>query len=228
VISLVCPTRYRPNQFAEMVASAADLALDPKQVQVVAYLDDDEPEMGAYRGTDHDVPVGLVVGGRCTLSDAWNRAAALASGDVLMLCADDLRFRTPGWDVLVADAVESVPDGICLVYGRDGHADERMATHPFVTRRWVDVVGRFTAPYFVADYVDLWLHDVASRVGRAVYVHGLLVEHMHPAFGKGEYDRNHEERLARARVAGMPALWDSLEWEREAEAARLSAAIGDE
>lgn len=221
MISLVCPSRYRPAAFAAMVESAHATAADPSGVQVVAYLDDDDPELGAYRGHDYPLPTGLVVGPRVTLSNAWNLAAARASGDVLMLCADDLRFRTPGWDVMVAGASS---EGACLVYGRDGHADERMATHPFVTRRWVDLVGRFTPPYFCADYVDLWLHDVAQRAGRAVFLPGLLIEHLHPSFGKGVYDRCHDERLARARGAGLPALWDSLEWERAAEAARLVAA----
>jgi hypothetical protein len=188
VISLVCPSRYRPHQFAEMVATAAQAALEPGDVQVVAYLDADDPELGGYRSTDHDIPVGLVVGDRCTLSDAWNRAATVATGDVLMLCADDLRFRTLGWDVLVRDAVAAIPDGIGLVYGRDGHADERMATHPFVTRRWVDVVGRFTAPYFVADYVDLG--GVRAGVAGGAHAPGVREGRARPeprgAFGEGE------------------------------------------
>ena len=223
MISLVCPTRVRPQAFAEMAASAHATAAGA--VQVVAYLDDDDPSLGEYRATDHDLPVGLVVGSRCTLSDAWNRAAALATGEVFMLAADDLRFRTPAWDAIVAEALEGMPSGVGLVWGRDGHADERMATHPFVSRRWVEIVGRFTAPYFCADYVDLWLHDVAHRAGLARFLPGVLVEHMHPSFGKGVYDVNHEERLARAAEAGLPALWDGTEPERAAEAARLVAAV---
>lgn len=225
MISLVCPTRGRPDRFAEMVESAHTTAASPNRVQVVAYLDDDDPELGAYRNTDHPLTVALLVGDRCVLSDAWNRAAQIANGSVLMLAADDLRFRSNGWDHAVEDCAESFPDGIALMYGRDGHADERMATHPFVTSRWVDTVGRFTAPYFVADYVDLWLHDVAKRVGRAVYLPQLLIEHMHPSFGKGEWDRTHEERIARAKVAGLPAVWNDTEDERRDEAAALLAVM---
>lgn len=225
MISLICPTRYRPDGFSAMVESAYLSADDPSQVQVVAYIDDDDPRLGDYRNTDHQLVVALIVGQRCTLSDAWNRAAAVADGDVVMLAADDLRFRSWGWDRMVADAAAGFPDGIGLMYGRDGHADERMATHPFVTRRWVETVGRFTAPYFAADYVDLWLHDVAKRIGRAVYLPQLLVEHMHPSFGKGEWDENHRERLERAKKADLPALWDDTEGERRDEASRLLAVM---
>jgi hypothetical protein len=228
MISLVCPSRGRPEAFADMVCSAHATASYDLRDQVVAYVDNDDPSLDAYRRFDYPVPTSLVVGERCTLSDAWNRAAVEADGDVLMLAADDLRFRTPAWDILVAGTLGGLfPDGIGLVYGRDGHADRRMATHPFVTSRWVEVVGRFTAPYFVADYVDLWLHDVATRISRAVFLPGLLVEHMHPAFGKGEWDETHRERMLRASTAGLPEVWDETEHERVAEAARLLAALSE-
>jgi hypothetical protein len=225
VISLVCPTRYRPDGFAAMVESAYMTAAVPGEIQVVAYIDEDDYRLGDYRNTDHQIVVVLLVGQRCTLSDAWNRAGRVADGDVVMLCADDLRFRSEGWDTLVEDAARTFPDGIGLMYGRDGHADERMATHPFVTRRWVDTVGRFTAPYFAADYVDLWLHDVAKRVGRAVYLPQLHIEHMHPSFDKGVWDENHRERLERAKDADLPAVWEQTEPERLAEAERLLAVM---
>lgn len=227
MISLVCPSRGRPAAFAAMVASALGRAADPDCVQVVAYLDDDDPELAEYRTEDVAGRMTLLTGERCTLSDAWDRAAAEAKGDVLMLAADDLRFRTPGWDTIVFGCMAGLfPDGLGVVYGRDGHADKRMATHPFVSRRWVETVGRFTPPYFCADYVDLWLHDVASRAGRLAFLPGLLVEHLHPSYGKGAWDRTHEERLARAKDADLPALWGSLEAERAAEAEKVKAAIG--
>lgn len=226
MISLVLPTRGRPDQFAEMVESAARTSV--VGVEVVAYLDDDDPYAGAYRKALYPLPTRFVVGERCTLSDTWNRAAEQAAGDILMMAADDLRFRTLRWNVTVEGCMRGLfPDGIGVLYGRDGHADRRMATHPFVGRRWTQVVGRFTAPYFCADYVDLWFHDVATRVDRLAYLPGVLVEHMHPSFGKGEWDETHEQRLKRAIAADLPELWTSLEGERAAEAAHLIEAMAE-
>lgn len=225
MISLVCPTRGRPDAFRTMISSAAIMAAHPENVEVVAYIDDDDPALAGYASATYSLPVEQIVGPRCVLSDAWNRAGQWARGDVWMMAADDIRFISPGWDDIVTDAFAWYPDGIALVYGRDGHADERMATHPFVTRRWVDVVGRFTAPYFPADYCDLWLHDVAKRVDRAAYAPQLLIEHLHPSFGLGEWDQTHRERMERAEGAGLPAVWESTEDERAGEAARLAEVI---
>jgi len=224
--SLLCPTRSRPGAFASMVASAAATAAHPEDIEVIAYIDFDDPELQDYgAGVSGGVTVSHVVGPRCVLSDAWNRASRGARGNVWMMAADDLRFISLGWDDIVNDALNWYPDDIALLYGRDGHADERMATHPFVTRRWVDIVGRFTAPYFQADYCDLWLHEVAKKVGRAVYLPQLLIEHLHPSFGLGTWDQTHKERMERARGADLPAVWERTEPERDAEAARLTGFI---
>lgn len=230
MISLLCPTRGRPGAFGAMIRSAAVTAAHPEDIEVVAYVDEDDPALGGYatawQAGDYDINLlAQVIGPRCVLSDAWNRAGDWANGDIWMMAADDLRFVSLGWDDMVTDAFAQHPDGIALVYGRDGHADERMATHPFVTRRWVDIVGRFTAPYFAADYCDLWLHEVAKRINRATYTPQLLISHLHPSFGLGEWDGTHRERMERAREVDLPAMWKSTEGERVDEAVRLLTAM---
>ncbi len=223
-ISLVCPSRYRPKQLMEMALFACGLAADPAEVEVIAYVDDDD-DLDAYRWAvaprSWGVPIAitLTVGPRCTLSDAWNRAAEKATGDVLMLCADDLAFRTPGWDAMVLDAFDAYPDRIALVYGRDGVSDR--PTHPFIHRRWYEAVGRMTTPDFPADYADTWLADVADLVGRHHFLPDLLIEHMHYSVGKSERDACHDERLARAAGAGLPERYAALTGEREREAEAL-------
>lgn len=225
MISLIVPSRGRPVALWTMVASAEATANDPDQVEVCVRLDDDDPEGADYLAQAYPLATNNVVAKRGVMANAWNDAAAVARGDILMLAADDLRFRTRGWDTAVRQAVEKVHDRIVLVYARDGHADERMATHPFVTKEWVAAVHRFTAPYFESDYVDLWLHDVATRIDRITYLPDVLIEHMHPSFGKGEWDKTHEDRLARAKGLSLPALWAHCEPEREQEAQRLREAM---
>ncbi len=229
MISLVCPSRYRPSQLLAMARSAYETATDPSAVELSVYVDDDD-NVAAYQGAlwvallssgrirRHPL---LTVGPRCTLSDAWNRAAEKATGDVLMLCADDLAFRTPGWDVAVRAAFDSYPDRIALVYGRDGVSDR--PTHPFISRQWYEAVGRMTTPDFPADYADTWLADVADLVGRRHFLPDVLIEHMHYSVGKSERDACHDERLARAEGADLPLRYAEMwsERGREADALRV-------
>lgn len=201
VISLLVPSRGRPESFKEMVRSAYDNADSPSLVEVVARLDDDDPAKDDYQFPHIEGP-------RSTLSGLWNDAAVVAEGSLLMQCADDIRFRTKGWDHYVREAWSQYPDGIFYLYGRDGIADERMATHGFMHRRWYEALGYFTWPHFSSDYGDLWNHTIAERLDRLHYIPELYTEHLHPAAGKGELDQTHLDRIERDKGGVNAAIWE--------------------
>lgn len=217
LISVLAPTRGRPRSLQEMADSAHGTADAP--VQVLAYVDDDDP--ADYTGVEG---VQIVRGPRITLSECWNQLADKADGTILQMGSDDIRFRTSGWDTRILDVFDAFPDRIVFVYGRDGAHDEKLGTHGFISRRWVDTVGYFTWPGFPCDYADTWLHEVAGRIGRLVHVPSVLVEHLHPIFGKGEWDQTHMERLQRGKEANVGAMWRELESRRIEDARKLEAA----
>ena len=100
----------------------------------------------------------------------WNYALEkLASGDLIMLCADDIRFKSPSWDTYVREAFET-HGSFSLVYGDDLVHGRRLSTHPFVHREWIRVSGFWLPPYFVSDFVDLWLDEVSKALGADVYI----------------------------------------------------------
>lgn len=220
-ISILCPTRGRPDNVHRMVASAFTTADEPDQLEVVFYRDDDDP-------TDHpDLPgTRTVIGPRILLSQAWNECYDHAAGDVLMHGGDDLVFRTPSWDSKVRGAFDAFPDRLVFVYGDDTNQGQQLGTHGFVHRRWVEVLGYFVPPHFSSDFNDTWLNEIAAAAGRRVYLPDVVTEHLHPAFGKGEWDRTHRERLERHRCDDVDALYRSLAVERERDTHRLLAAIG--
>lgn len=195
-------------------------------VEVVFYLDfDDAPshamavELG-MRGT-----VRHVIGERIVLSDMWNAAAAVASHQVLMMCGDDIVFRTPGWDKTVLDTFEQFPDRIVLVHGNDKLQHDNLATHPFLHRRWVETVGYFLPPGFSCDWSDSWLFEVATALGRVVYLPDVVTEHMHPVAGKSRLDDTHRERLARGRRDNVRGLYEARAAERVRDVEKLRAVL---
>jgi hypothetical protein len=132
----------------------------------------------------------------------------MATGDILMQCADDIRFRTVGWDERVRLAFDESADKILYVYGRDGIADERMATHGFMHRRWYETLGYFTWPEFSSDYGDLWNYTIAERLGRLHYIPEVYTEHLHPAVGKAKMDLTHRERIERDKADDNAGRWE--------------------
>lgn len=217
MISLLCPTRGRADWLRRMVSSALKTATG--DIEFCFYVDDDDLDHAELaRGFGK-----VMVGPRITHSDCWNKAAELADGDLLMLAADDLVFRTKGWDEAFAEAMP--PDGIAYVHGRDGLHDFRLGTHGCISRTWMETLGYFTAPYFCGDYADLWLHDLAEAIGRRVYLEDVLIEHMHPAAGKAEWDLTHAERLARMEREDPGAIYQARAAERARDAEKLAAVI---
>lgn len=220
MISLLVPSRGRPDSLCRLLNSIERTTWG--EWEIVVRLDTDDPRAGEY-------PLGprlrQLRGPRTVLSRCWNECAEAASGDVLWHGGDDVVFRTLGWDEIVCGGFPA--DGIAFVHGHDlspnGHW---LGTHGFLTREWVEIVGRFVPPHFASDYNDLWLVEVADAIDRHVYV-PIVTEHMHPDFGKGPRDQTHLERIERHVAGDMDSLYRTPELvaERRAEADRLKAAI---
>ena len=222
MISVLCPTRNRPGNVQRLIDSATSTAAGA--VEFVFYTDDDAP-LPAHITSRADVTA--VTGPRIVLSAMWNACYPHATGDIVMQCGDDIVFRSPNWDTEVAEAFNGYPDRVVFVHGDDLVYGARFGTHGFLHRTWVDTVGYVTPPWFVSDYGDTWLNDVANDLGRRVYLPGVITEHMHPAFGKADWDLTHRERLARHDEHQPGDLYDRLAPERAADAAKLRAVIGE-
>lgn len=218
MISLIVPSRGRPQRFEQMWQSAVRTALEP--IEVITYLDFDDETRAKYPvyGTQ-------IVGSRTVLSQAWNIAAAQANGDMLMMAGDDLIFHTYGWDTIAKQRAWHYPDEIALIHTNDGYQNEQLATHPIVTRRWVEVVGTLCPPYFTADYNDVWLHEVASAVGRRIYCPDIYIEHVHPDAGKIETDLTYQEQRLRRYQDDMPRVYESYAVERQEWISKLVEAM---
>ena len=220
-ISVLCPTRGRPENVRRLAATALGTAAGV--IELVLYADDDAP--GSVPQDVAVMPwVKVVTGPRIVLSDTWNKCWERASADVFMMCGDDVAFRTPGWDQVVLAEFGRWADRIVFVHGEDGIQGPGFGSHGFIHRKWADTVGYFSPPWFSCDFCDTWLNHVAITLGRSVRV-PILTEHMHPNAGKGDWDRTHQERAARGASDNVQALYDSMADRRAADAGKLRAVM---
>lgn len=216
MISLLTPTRGRPESMERLAQSVLDTAKG--DVEIIAYLDDDDES--DYTRLPSIVSVYKTK--RTVLSQYWNLAYEKATGPIYMHCGDDIVFQTRGWDTKVIAAFDKYPDKIVFVYGDDGdpNKEKKFGSHGFLHRNWVEAVGYFVPPYFSSDFNDTWLNEVAEDIGRKEKI-DILTEHMHPAFGKGVIDLTHAERYVRHWKDDMPSMYASKEYERKADAEKL-------
>lgn len=218
-ISLLCPTRQRPQRLRNMIESVKATAC--VMPEILCYV---TPDDSTYNGQDFS-PAKIVHGPRVIMSSLWNQIIPFATGDILMLCADDVIFRTPGWDLIVEMTFAAVPDRILLAYGDDGSPNgKNFGTLPFVSRRWVEVVGYFTGPGFSADFSDTWPFDVAWMIDRVKFL-PILTEHVHWLWNKAEKDKTYQENEERFQQDRPDLLYDSRLSERLLDAEKLKKAI---
>lgn len=221
MISLLVPSRGRPEQLRAMWQSAQQTATHPELIELLVYLDADDSALDEY----------LSVGGRQhvarrrLLSETWNELLPWAAGGILWHGNDDVIFRSADWDTRIRAAYDRLPDRIACVHGRDGIHNQHLATLGFYSREWVNALGYFMPPYFSSDYNDLWLSTVADMIGRRVFLDEVYTEHMHPAVGKAEIDQTHRDRLDRHRADDVDRLYRELAPKRAEDAEKLLAAI---
>jgi glycosyl transferase/beta-hydroxylase protein BlmF len=171
---------------------------------------------------NYEIKVKHIVGPRLVLSQLWNIAyEKLATGTIIMHCGDDVMFRTVNWDEEVYKAYMEVPDKILLVFGNDGIAADKCATHSFVSRKWIEVSGMWLPPYFVSDFNDVWLDEVARKIDRIKYIPKLYFEHMHFIAQKAVKDKNTNERLKRHQQNKPEQIYKTTAPERDHHAATL-------
>jgi len=211
VISILCPTRGRPQMVERMMRSVRDTQAGDVEI-ILAFDNDDPSRVRQYEDADE------VITGSGTVGEYWNRMATMARGDIIMMGNDDFFYVTPDWDQIVTNAVEhEFPDGIYVAWTDDGSgkAHERCAV-PIVSKEWINTLGYFCPAGFRFFYNDTWIAELGRRIGRELYIGNALVEHRHFSFGKMEADETtRRNRIDRTIHQHDTALFASTDEARE-------------
>lgn len=99
---------------------------------------------------------------------------------------DDHVPRTKGWDAALLDALRDMGTG--FAYGDDGFQGPNIPTACAMTSDIVTTLGWMTPPGLAHLYVDNVWKDMGKAIDRLAYLPDVLIEHLHPATGKVEWD----------------------------------------
>jgi glycosyltransferase involved in cell wall biosynthesis len=164
------PTRNRRERAGECIESFRGTTKG--DVDLVLVVDDDDD---SYDGID--VPVITVPHGN--LVTAINDAAMPLAREyrALMLAADDVLFRTPGWDEHMMESLE-VLGGSGFVYPDDKRRYD-VPEHVLITSDVISLLGWFAEPAFGHFFIDNVWAELGKRSGLIRYCHKAVVEHRH-------------------------------------------------
>lgn len=204
MIDILIPSYSRPHRLKQTIASIQ--ATSETFVNILVYVDmDDKKTTDAIEAKYFDGEITFILGQKMLLSDYYNHLLEEGTGRIVFLGADDIIFETHGWDLKVIRYFKSLPDMIGMFYGLDGH-NTKNATHPFVSRRACQEVGYFTPPYFEADFNDLWLHEVYSKLNRIHFDPSIMIRHNHR--NANEIFDDETYRIAEPRRERAAKVWE--------------------
>jgi hypothetical protein len=172
----------RPQHFARLVDNIAETTPEPHNVYWAIGTDVAADELARLK-QDYWKDDGASWGVR--LNFMYHHTTE----PYLFLCADDVKFHD-GWLTAAHRCMTGI-DGVVMV--NDLHNPR--GTLALVSRHYldtesgcVDVPGVVCCPFYRHTYVDDELRDVAQSRNRYAYCPESVVEHLHPAAGKGEWD----------------------------------------
>jgi len=230
-IDLLLPTRGRPEKLNRLFESIVKTTTHIDRINVYVYIDDDDKvTLDALDKIKSDLPtlkINEIIGPRITISKAWNKCWEAGSGEIVMLCADDIVFETKEWEIWILNTFHSSQDMIQMVFCHDGYwpHEKFFGTHPFLSRLSTKILGKFCPPYFKCDYNDLWFDVVYRKLFRKIYLPHVLIKHCHHTANKEPKDNTEIEMRAHRDEATK--LWDSTEEERELDIKKLCKYIID-
>jgi hypothetical protein len=134
----------------------------------------------------HSIPNGDIV-------LVWNSLAKQATGDLIVVLADDYYCRTQDWTQYIPTV-----DQPRIYYGDDGIQGKRLPTHPIYTRAAYEITHYVFPPHYKAWYTDNELKSVAEAVGILEYIPEIQCEHKHWVNKKAQQDETYNKGQATA------------------------------
>lgn len=181
-IALLIPTRERDAKARACYERAREHAA-LYSTDIVFVVDLDDPT--EYAG----LPVLRIDSHGGGMGAPLNAAAALycQTHDIVGFIGDDHLIRTGGWDTIVEHHLRSPG----MVYGND-MARQDIPTQIFMSSLIVKALGWMALPGAHHLYLDdAWSH-LGAATGLLEYVPGLVIEHVHFAYGKAPLDPIYE------------------------------------
>lgn len=133
-----------------------------------------------------------------TLTAKLNLAAAkwASEYDYIQFTADDIRYRTLGWDEIITSGMRE--RNAAFGYGNDLSRPD-LANHVFADTRAVRALGWFALPTSKHLFLDDAWGAMGRELGTLVRFDSAVIEHLHPFYGKGDMDEGYVETNTKKR-----------------------------
>tara|TARA_R110000824_G_scaffold36029_5_gene112252 strand:+ start:4164 stop:4859 length:696 start_codon:yes stop_codon:yes gene_type:complete len=211
-ISILVPTRNRPENIKTLYESLYKKTKHKDNIEILFYIDKDDINSKQFFKKNRGrflIENKVFIGSRTTLGKAYNYLYKQCEGDLVMSAADDIEFRTDGWDEVLLKEYYKIKDKIALFAVDDLYQDTaKLATHPILCREAIDIIGKFIPDDIDCNYGDEWYTYIYKAIDRYIVL-PIIIEHNHWLVGKANRDKTYLEGSANMRRHSETAFHNS-------------------
>jgi hypothetical protein len=194
---MLCPSRGRPGNIVKLREQWAKVT---DSAELLVAVDDNDAQLGEYQAGG---PVAVISEPR-GLGNIINVLAAYYAPkyEYVGFLGDDHMPRTPKWDLILTSAMGGQAG---VTYGDDLFQGVKVPTAMIVSSKLILGLGYIVPPGVEHLYMDCFW-KVLGEATFLAWCPGVIMEHMHPSAGKGEWDlgyakANSIEQYSRDEVA---------------------------
>jgi glycosyltransferase involved in cell wall biosynthesis len=199
-VALIHPSRGRSHLAFNIYNEWVDMAKNPKEVEYIMVLDDDDPTLESYNAKFSAIDQNRVgrfvycVGHNKNIVAAANKAATLLSDstELIVAVADDMGSMK-FWDESLFEVLKNVDN-----FNQPRYIGISDGIHPFgpmlnfnVNRAWYNKVGHVVYPGYDGVYGDNDYVQTAYTLKSVIQAPHILFEHRHPSAGKVPWDETY-------------------------------------
>ena len=197
LISLLLPTRGRPELAKRLFQSIVDTTTCLDAVEVILYVDDDD--YSSHELDNPDIHIEKTIGPRLSMGEYNSYCLEKSRGEIIILVNDDMVMRTQGWDECIRNKHSEFPDGIYLIYCNDLFKKGKLCTFPILSRATCDILIEPYPKFYLGAFIDYHLFDIFKRLqkngfDRIYYLEDVIFEHLHYRVGKAKIDKTYTMR----------------------------------
>jgi hypothetical protein len=202
---VLVPVLARPGNAAPLVRNIKAVSRMDHHILFLCSPEDRE-EIRACKATGADVEVVSWAAGPGDWARKLNWGRSITTEPYMVLAADDLRFH-PEWDRNSLHAFNTRDIGVLGTQDQGNPLVKRglHSTHPIVCRGYADMYGTIDRPDLMVStcydhqFCDNELCQTAIARGCWHFARDVIIEHMHPAWGKAKEDSTYAKGWRRGK-----------------------------
>ncbi len=172
-VAVCIASRGNPRKLYETLQIVLRRCTLPETKAVIG-LDQDDPTLpdtqALIDAMESDRIVVSIAPRADTIGAVYNRCAVAVEADLYVNSADDLRFRTPGWDAVLSETAKRFPDNIGVIGFGEMPVPSWLPACEAATRGLIDKMGYYLQDYTPYWWMDTWLFEIATMIGRTLLV----------------------------------------------------------